>query len=80
MRAPAAIVVTVLLLPIFLFLVPAGVRAETAPIVTVGDPDQMRTRNVLRSFIGVASTEDWGLGILRPVYSRPLLKHPATEG
>jgi len=40
----------------------------------------MRTRNVLRSFIGVASTEDWGLGILRPVYSRPLLKHPATGG
>ena len=78
MRISAFLAASVLLLPIFFALTPTAAAADQALIVTVGDQDQMRSRNILRVFLGPASTEDWGVGILEPVYSKPLLTHPVT--
>src|SRR3990170_746120 len=62
-----------------LLIVPPAAAPSTSLILTVGDQDQMRTRNVLNVSLSVASDGDWSAGILQPVYSNPLVRHPVMD-
>lgn len=78
MRIVTILTVALLLGATFLALVPPAAAPGTPLVLNVGDMAEMRTRNVLNSSLSTVSEEDWGVGILQPVYSNPLVEDPVT--
>ncbi len=80
MRPAAILAVAILLLAPLLALTPGAFAQDEPVVLHVGDQAQMRTRNVLRAAIGSSGDEDWGIGVLRPVYSNLALLDATTGG
>ena len=79
MRIAALLAVAALLL-VSILVIPGPEVAGAGPLtLTVGDPDQMKSRNVLRVQIGPYHTDDVTVGILAPVYSSLVIRHYVTD-
>jgi len=62
-----------------LLVVPPTAAPNASLILAVGDKAEMRTRNVLNVSLSASLDGDLGVGILQPVYSNPLVRHPSLD-
>ena len=80
MRVASILAVSVLLLLSALSMPLPSRGQDESLVVRIGDLGELRSRNPLgTSLHWFGDADDWGAGILQPIYSHPLLRHFATR-
>ena len=76
----ASLLVVAMFVATSLFVVqPAAAQGEPL-VLRVGDLGEMLSRNPLHTYLHwFGEADDWGAGVLQPVYSHPILHDPATD-